>query len=211
MLDWLGTVLTSTVVTTALVSLIIYLFQNMLVERMRLAVKNEYDEKLATHQATLKAESDVAQEKLRAQLQIDSAQANITFSRLHERRFEAIELIYGKLRVVYSAVEAYGSTATQEDTARQQVVIDAIKAFNEVYLPKEVLLSHPLEEAIAPIEKNLRVLASNLQFSRMKQDDHGFQIFLAAHTEITEQLPGVFAALRRQIRSELGDAYAEQS
>ncbi len=204
--EWVISALASTVVSTALVGLVIRLTGDTLIERLKSAVKHEYDEKLESHKAKLRVEADLAQEKLRSQLQIAAAHANTTFARLHERRFDAIEQIYGKLRIVYFAVEAYGTGSARDEVERQAAVLDAIKQFNDAYLPKQVLLSESLEKAVAPIEKNLRVLASNIQFARLTNNELGQKQYRDALSELTDGLPDVFADLRRQMRVELGDA-----
>jgi hypothetical protein len=59
-------------------------------ERIKGSIKAEYDEKLETHKAQLKAQSDVEIEQLKSRLSVAAAQQQVRFSRLHEKRAEVI-------------------------------------------------------------------------------------------------------------------------
>jgi LPS O-antigen subunit length determinant protein (WzzB/FepE family) len=82
-----------------------FLVKSWITERLKNAIKHEYDVRLESHRAQLKAEQDVELERLKSSLSIAAAERNVAFSRLNERRVEVIAAIYAKLQRLYSAVE----------------------------------------------------------------------------------------------------------
>ena len=75
----------------------IWLARSWLSERLKNSIRAEYDQKLETHKAQLKSQSDIAIERLRADLSIATAEHNIQFARLHEKRAEVIAETYARL------------------------------------------------------------------------------------------------------------------
>jgi len=91
-------------VVGGLVSWIVNLW---LSERIKGRIKSEYDEKLETHKAQLKAQGDIELEKLRIELNTLAARKQFQFSHLHEKRAEVLADIYASLREAVSAVREY--------------------------------------------------------------------------------------------------------
>lgn len=94
-------------VSGALTGTIVWLTRSWIAERLKNVIKAEYDQKLETHKAELKAQSDTEIEKLRSHLRITAAEQEFKFARLHERRAEAVAKTYELLREVYHSVGDY--------------------------------------------------------------------------------------------------------
>src|SRR5215831_2177738 len=62
-----------------------------------------------TYKNQLKAEANVALERVRSDLQIMAARRNIEYSRIHEKRLEIISELSNKLNAFYQHVNAYVS------------------------------------------------------------------------------------------------------
>jgi tetratricopeptide (TPR) repeat protein len=133
-----------------------------LTEKIKSAIKSEYDEKLETLKADLKANNDAELEKLKAQLKaqgdiaietfksdlaVAAAQRNVEFSHLHLKRAEIIASVYADLRDATDAIADYtkafepvGGTSRE---ARGKKAVEATNKFirtfrlNEIYLPGE--------------------------------------------------------------------------
>jgi hypothetical protein len=69
------TILTSLISSAALLGALVWLLQNWISERLKNAIKHEYDAKLETHKAQLKAEYDKELESCKAKLAIENATA----------------------------------------------------------------------------------------------------------------------------------------
>lgn len=105
--SFLTSALTSAVVSAMLTASLIWLTKSIISARLKNAIKAEYDQKLETHKAQLKAQSDVEIERLRSQLQIASVEHEVKFSRLQERRAEVISETYGRLKALFTALADY--------------------------------------------------------------------------------------------------------
>ena len=66
--DWAQTVLTSATATVVLGGVAATLFKSLLTERLKAAIKAEYDEKLESHKAQLQSSNSKELEVLKAQL-----------------------------------------------------------------------------------------------------------------------------------------------
>lgn len=86
--------ISSAAVSALLTGALIWLTKSVIAERLKNAIKSEYDEKLETHKAQLKAKSDVESERLRAELSIAATEHQVRFLRLHEERALVIAKLY---------------------------------------------------------------------------------------------------------------------
>jgi hypothetical protein len=133
-----------------------------LTEKIKSAIKAEYDERLANLnaqlkvqndaaievlKAQLKAEGDVSIEKLKSELSVATAQRNLQFSQLHSKRAEVIAEVYHDLRDAIDCMIDYtrffepaGGTPRDE---RAKVAVEAVNKFirafrtNEIYIPQD--------------------------------------------------------------------------
>jgi hypothetical protein len=78
--DFAIQLISSAAVSASLGGLIIFLTKSWISERLKNSIKNEYDEKLETHKAQLKAQADIESERLRAQLSIAATEHQMDFS-----------------------------------------------------------------------------------------------------------------------------------
>jgi hypothetical protein len=130
-------VLTTMIVSVASSSAIVWLLRSWISERLKNAIKHEYDisleafkaglkaevdknveilkaqlkaesdKEIEVLKARLKAEADVSTEMLRAKLQQANIEHQIRFVRLHEKVAETVAETYSKLTVFYRAVANY--------------------------------------------------------------------------------------------------------
>jgi hypothetical protein len=156
-----------TIITSASVSaLLIWLAKSWISERLKNAIKAEYDQKLETHKAELKAESDVAIENLKSRLSITAIEHQVRFSKLHETRAEVIAETYALLRDLYEKVADYvkifepaGDRPKEE---RRKDVINALNALRAYYPKKQIFL--PRETAIKVRNIDTELMQATSQF-----------------------------------------------
>lgn len=153
------TVISSAAVSSVLAGLLLWLTKSWISERLKNAIKNEYDQKLETHKAQLKAQSDIEVEKLRSNLSITAAEQNVKFSKLHNDRAEVIANTYSLLKEVYLTVQDYtkifepvGDKSREE---RRQISVDAHNAFREYYPKKLIYLPKLTADKIETINSEL--------------------------------------------------------
>ena len=141
------TLLSSAAVSASLVAAILWLTKAWIGERLRSAIKGEYDTKLESHKAQLKAEydhllethkiqlkaqADLELEQLKSLLSVSAAEQNATFSRLHERRVDVIAKTYGLLRRLHTSIAEYTTPFEMGGgMPRQERRTEAAKASSE--------------------------------------------------------------------------------
>ena len=163
LVDFLVTLISSAAASAALTGLLLWLTRAWIGERLRSAIKAEYDTKLESHKAQLKAEydkqlethkvqlksqADIELEKLKSFLAVTAAEQNTTFAKLHDRRIDVIANTYARLRKLHSCVVEYVKIIEMSgERSRQDRRNDAASAFNElqpyfsqnqIFLPKRI-------------------------------------------------------------------------
>jgi hypothetical protein len=108
--NFLAQVLTSVTISTTLSAILVWLTKTWISERLRSSVKSEYDQKLETHKAQLKAQFDVEVEKLRSQLSISATEHQVRFANLHEKRAEVIAKTCFLLKELFNNLRDYIKT-----------------------------------------------------------------------------------------------------
>lgn len=133
-------IISSTTVSGLLTAALIFLFKSIISERLKNAIKNEYDLQLEHYKDKLKFESDTNIEKLKTQLQIatNEHKSNLTmiehinntkFSRIDSDRAEAIKNLYFNLfELEYSGLnlnESLGNlNPLDEDISQKALTIN---------------------------------------------------------------------------------------
>ena len=161
--DLLLSIISSAFFSSLLVGLLLWLTKAWIGERLKNAIKAEYDSKFETHKALLKAEydkqlethkaqlksqSDVELEKLKSSLAVAATEQNTTFSRLHDRRVDVIANTYAGLRKLHVCVLNYVKIfEISGERPRKERRDDAVKASeefspyflqNQIFLPKRI-------------------------------------------------------------------------
>ena len=148
---------TSALITAALV----WLSKQWISERLKGAIKHEYDEKLETHKSQLKSQSDLEAERLRSQLSIAAVEHQVRFSGLHTKRADVIAQIYSLLVQAYwdassfvSPIELAGEPdKKQKYVSAMNSLADLFRFFdkNKIYLPEQLCLQ--LEQFVQGIRR----------------------------------------------------------
>lgn len=91
--NFIITILSSAGLSGILTVFLLWLTKTWISDRLKISIKNEYDEKLETHKANLRAESGVELEKLKSNLQKEFNRV----SKVHEKEFEILPEVWMKL------------------------------------------------------------------------------------------------------------------
>jgi len=222
--DFAVTVISSAAVSAALSGLLLWFTKTWVSERLKTAIKTEYDTKLEnhkaqlkaeydkqieTHKAQLKAKSDVELEQLKSSLSILASQRHTTFSQLQPRRVNVIANTYRKLKHLHDCVANYitpvemSGERSRED--RRKDVIKTSGDFNRYYSQNEIFLSQPVADAIRQVNQELASIANGAIFAieRQKPPD------VPRWQNITEKFEGsvkqALSDLEKQLRQLLGE------
>ncbi len=155
--------LTGAVVATA----IVWVSKNWISEKIKGGIKAEYDNQLEILKAKLKSESDVEVERLRSQLSIAADERQFRFSKLHEKRADAIAEVYALLKPFVSALADYVKVVESADGPsredRNKKAIETGNAFLLYYSSKKIFIPVSVAKKIDEILKTLR--EAHFQFS----------------------------------------------
>lgn len=210
--------LSSAAVSAFLSGFLIWLTKSWISERLKNSIKNEYDERLETHKAQLKAQADIESERLRSQLSIAATEHQVKFSRLHDKRAEVIAALYGLLVQAHwdagsfiSPIELGGEPTKKEKyVTAMNAIADFFRSFekNKIYLPSE--LCDLLEKFVQTMRQKVIGFGVYVQIDEGTMASQSYQKKLEAWTASWEyfdkEVPVARAALEQELRSILGPA-----
>lgn len=146
---------------------VVWLIKSVISERLKNAIKSEYDLKLAAHTAEIKAkydgelevlknklksETDLEVEKLRTALAITASEHQVKFTKLHHNQAEFIADLYACLKKFHVSVSEYikpletSGDKSKED--RRNEVVKRHQEFLECYDGKQIYISSDLVSLI---------------------------------------------------------------
>ena len=106
----------------------------MFQQRLKNAVRVEYEQKLETHKAQLRRETDKEIARLKAELQIAAAERNVRFSRVFERRVTAIEKVHKTLLAFRDSVTDFATLIEPPmKNEKFEAMQNAAKAFKDCF------------------------------------------------------------------------------
>lgn len=148
------------VITSASVSgLLIWLTKSWIAERIRNAIKNEYDQKLETHKAQLKAQSDIEIEKLRSQLSIAATEHKVRFSKLYEKRARVIAQTYALLKKLYVCLGEYVNIVQLPNAPpkeeQRKAAAEAHQNFRSYYITRAIFFPQKTASKLEEIDLEL--------------------------------------------------------
>lgn len=187
-----------------------FLTKSWISERLKNAIKSEYDQKLETFKAELKAESDVAIENLKSRLRIATTEHQVRFSRLHETRAEVIAETYALLQDLYEKVADYvkifepGGDRTKEE--RRRDVISALDALRAYYPKKKIFLPKKTAINIRNIDSELvQAINQFLYGVELSKRDESQQIWGEVFERVNGKINIAIAELEDEFRELLGE------
>lgn len=192
-----------------LTAALVFLFRNWISERIKNAIKHEYDEKLETHKAQLKYESDKEIEKLKAQLKITAAERIIRLSATYDKIADTIATTYAKLWAFQKAVEDYAQSSEHSDFTRTQEFQKNIQSCWEdvlrYFLPRKIYFSKGTAEKIIYFVNTLQTVSGAFGMYLASRGNPGsteknYQRF----TEYSKEASELLAVLEEDFRGILG-------
>lgn len=195
-----NTILSSVGVSTLLSAALVFLARNWISERIKNAIKHEYDEKLETHKAKLKIESDKEIEQLKTRLQIAAAERSIRLTRVFEKTAETVATIYAKLQALKTATENYTQLLEPSDDPQRlelgKLVREKLADFREFYVPRQIYIPKTTQVKIAQFYNHLDYLARRFAYS-LKADAKNRNIdkWVVTFTELHDQIPELLTSL----------------
>lgn len=210
-------ILSSLTASGALTVAIIWLAKNTITERLKNSIKAVYDEKLETHKAQLKADSDREMEKLRASLQLLATEHQVRFAGLHAKRATTIAESYDLLVTAFNKGAEFASPTQARPEDFNALYLNAMAAIQDFYSyfdRNRIYLPASLCARIVPLIDQMRgkvhALGSHGSNDVVSMEATRRREMMAAWGETWSYFTNEFARSREQLESEfrklLGDA-----
>jgi hypothetical protein len=215
------TVITSAGVSALLTAVIVFLAKNWISERLRGAIRSEYEQKLETHKAQLKAQNDTQLEHFKAQLQVAASERSIRLTRVFETTVDTVAGTYERFLAFHDAVGSYISIfeykSDPSKEERRKIVASRYTEFLDYYrprrpfLPKRTVLS--IEDFCAKLHKiTVNFMIGVEQGGDERRAQRGVakdkDTWIESYETFTEEIPPILALLEDDLRKIL-ETYEE--
>ncbi|HEU6448465.1 MAG TPA: hypothetical protein VFV23_08515 [Verrucomicrobiae bacterium] len=204
--------ITTLITSGALSAALVFLLRGWISQRLKSSIQHEYDQKLETHKAKLSAESEIAIEHLKSQLQIAAAERNIKLTKIFEQQAEVIAEVFAKLVRLIASIEEYTAIMTYEGTPsmaeRRKKVGERMTDFVDYYHPKKVFLPAPTQKRIDAFVKELnlktimfmRKVEQGRERAQSPEEDTWFQTMNFMNKDVAQ----IMADLDQELKTILG-------
>lgn len=222
--DFFLTIITSTAVSVALCSLVLWMTKAWIGERLKNAIKAEYDvkleshkaqlkaeydQRLETHKAQLKAQSDVEVERLKSTLSVAAAEKNTTFLQLHTRRVDVIANTYARLKKLHDCVANYVkpfvATGERTNEERRGDVAMASADFTPYFSQNELFLSKDVCNAVRQMNQELVGITNTFVYAIELAHTPDVQQWMKITEKFNGSVRQALAGLEDELRRLLGD------
>lgn len=224
MTDFLWTVLASGAVSTLLTGALIFLSKTWITERLKNAIKHEYDAKLESHKAQLQAQNaieiegtkgrlSIETERLKSQLNITAVEHQVRFAGLHNKRAEVIAEVYRLLVQAYWDTSSFVSPmeiAGEPDKKQKYVTaMNALADFfryfekHRIYLPQDSCSN--LEEFVREMRSKAIRFGTYIRYQDEGLPTHVYELKHEAWQNAWEYFEKEFPSARRALEKDLRD------
>lgn len=175
LLTGLSTLAGGTLITLAL----LWMTKSLVLARLKSSIKHEYDQRLESHKAELRAASETATEKLksalgsaaaveverlRSALTAASLEHKIRFTELHAKRADAISSTYAHLFHLHEAISDYTApfvmAGSESNEVRSRRAADAYNEFHKSYGPLALYFPVHIASQLRLIDTSIKKLLS---------------------------------------------------
>lgn len=169
--------------------------------------KHELVQQLEVHKIELKAQYDAELARLGSDLRRESFQHETRFAHLHARRAETITATFGLIRRLHSLTLRYispiGFEGQPSFVDRRKDVHDALKDFDDYYLPREILLPSRIAATIDQFRDNhFDVIMNFKEGVELRHDDRsGGRPWSDSINAMKNNVTPVLDALMTEIRN----------
>jgi hypothetical protein len=210
-MDFIEYVLASATISTIFVAALGWVTKSIISERLKNAIKHEYDEKLVTHKAELKARSDVEIERLKSDLSMSAVEHQVKFTNLHEKQAEIIAKTYALLKEFHAKLGDYVAifepVGVKPKDERRIIAAKSHEEFIEFYSKNQIYLSKPAVVLIDKINDQSKGIFYRFLYGiEAAPNNHGnTQEWLKLFNGVKDEIPKVLGELEDEFRSILGN------
>ena len=200
--DQIYAALSISIIGTGLVN---WFFRTWISEGIKNAIKSEYDQKLETHKALLRSQSEIEIEKLKSQLALVGMEHQIRFSKLHEMRAIVVADTYERLKDLHHRlgeyVQIFEPAGGKPKEERRNLAYESHESFRAYFQSKLIFFPKTTADKLEKINQDL-VRAFN-KFAV------GVEMAPQMGGNSTEKWMEVFEAVTVEIKAALGEIESE--
>ena len=202
-------VLTSGLLASALTAAGILIFRTTITEKIKASIGAEYNQRLETHKAQLKGQSDLAIEHLKFELSRANDEYKFRFSKLHEKRAEVIAEVYSRLKNLHRCmgdyVAVFEPVGMEPKEERRKKTISAFEEFDKYYQPNTIFLPKETDDALKEIRQKLVTAFNKFSWSVETSNASNAQAWLEIFESIKGPVAEALGDLEGDFRRLLGD------
>jgi len=206
-------VLTSAGTVAVLLTAAGWLLRSWIAERLRSAVKHEYDERLESHKAQLKANYDVSIARLNFQFTQTTIEHQVRFAGLYAKRADVISHAYSLLVKAHREAHYFASPIQYSGGAEVEnqyvATLNALSAFFDYFDENQLWLPTSVCKKITPIVDEMhskivmygvyrKMSAEGMSADTQKNKDEAWQ---ATWKFFREEMPVARTMLEDELRS----------
>ena len=207
-------ILSSAFVSAALCASLVWLCRSWIGERLKGAIKSEYDLKLEAYKNQLSSESARDLESYKAQLQIAATTHQIKLSSLHEKIAETVAGVYERIvnleDSVADYVKAFEPTGGPTKEERRKVLAGKLDDFRNFYRSSKIYLPKNTVPKVDELQKLLLDTAKDFQWMvempEARNEMGDIKAWGKACDTIEKAVPPVLESLEDEFRALLGHA-----
>lgn len=211
----LETITASILSSAAVTGILLWLVRSWISERLKNAIRYEYDQKLESHKTQIRYESERELEHIRAELQIDAERRSIQYSKIFNEIAETVAGAYERLVTAKDAVASYVSlvewNGEPSKEEKRKVAGKALQDFIGYFKTKKIYLPNETAQRVEEFTIGLRDITIDFMNGVERGRDerrlkHGEDVdtWQNAHEYMTDEVPPVLNALEEEFRSILG-------
>jgi hypothetical protein len=190
---------------------IIHLAHDTISEKIKGAIKTEYDERLEILKSRLKAESDLELERNKHSLALEATRQNLRFARLHEMRATVIADVYAALNDTYLALKIY--TAAFEPAGfpskgeRLKILSTEHQRFRKSLYPNRIYFPADVAKQLEEIDKKIFSSGNKFMWTVQLQGEAANQTnaWLDVLKDVDGPISMALQKLETEFRNLLGD------
>lgn len=189
----------------------VHFSKDAIAEKMKAAIKAEYDQRLETLKANLKASGDVELERHKQALSVEAMRHNVRYARLHETRATVIGEVYAALSETYDALRAYTAAfepagAPSKDE-RLQALGQALKTFRQAFVRKKIFLPKSIADQLDRIHADMFAAQQSFLWGvhLPKQDARQLEKWIEVSDKVDGPIKAALEDLEAELRRLMGD------
>ncbi len=198
--------------SAALTASLVFLAKSWISERLKNAIKHEYDQKLESLKAVLKSEHDIELERFRSQLSISATEHQVRFANQYDQMAIVIAEIYRQVSVMYSAVANYIKpvefSADGPQCERRVKVNRILAEFSDYFYVKRIYLPTDTAERVEQFRNKLydvaQEFANKVEIPKERTGNWEDMAWSKTWDALTREIKPLRAELEDEFRSLLG-------